>query len=225
KEAVTETKTKEEKLATKINIAHNTAKGKTSAKAKTVATRCDEEKRIAEIEISLCAVKDNILKSKNVEVKAVKDKVVEDKVVDDRATVNSNREAYLGSETGNDRPIDDSIVEVETTPLAIEKIVESKNIEVKDGGEKSVEDKTTDEQEVVDKTTVNSSSEANPDSKMDIDKSTDDSAPVPWIPEIGTVFESLQAFEDMLHPWGHRLGFELKRMQSRVDHDPRGALN
>jgi hypothetical protein len=57
---------------------------------------------------------------------------------------------------------------------------------------------------------------------MDVDKSIDDSTPTPWTPEIGAIFKTLQAFEDLLHPWGHRLGFELKRKQSRLDRDPRG---
>ncbi|KAF9085155.1 hypothetical protein BGX29_002147 [Mortierella sp. GBA35] len=161
KEAVIETKIEEEKLAAEINTAHNTAKGKAGAGAKTAAAKGEEEKHTAEIEASRFS--------------------------------------------------------------AEEKIVESKNVEVKDVWDKAVGDKAADDQKVIAKITVDvrSSGEANPGSEMDIDKSTDDSIPMPWAPEIGTVFESLQAFEDLLHPWGHRLGFELKRKQSRLDHDPR----
>ena len=47
-----------------------------------------------------------------------------------------------------------------------------------------------------------------------------------WIPQLGQQFESLEIFEDLVHPWAHRQGFQLRRMQSRLEEQhgqcPRG---
>jgi hypothetical protein len=63
---------------------------------------------------------------------------------------------------------------------------------------------------------------ANSERTENIDTVAENNDTTPWTPKVGAIFESLEVLEERLHPWGHSLGFELKRMQSRMYPNPRG---
>ncbi|KAF9323269.1 hypothetical protein BG006_001621, partial [Podila minutissima] len=48
-------------------------------------------------------------------------------------------------------------------------------------------------------------------------KSSEESNDSLWTPQVGQLFESLEAFENLLHLWAHKEGFQLQWMQSRLE--------